>query len=422
MYDQTESGGEQYQPFLEALERNWPPEAALARREVHGYDRETCLLFGQWMLAAVTEVYGEHQSISREMIEQASKHGFGPSERPIKDNFGGALWRFNETLGSMYGRAVRRFEDWTLEDFAAYGQRVILQHGLDKPDKAAFDSEFQEGRGPSLALIASRFETRGAFFELLGYVDTKSWSRDDYIAWAADVIAAGIGLDFNAVTIKHIAKFRMGPSDKAIYKKIGSLPELERAAQTRLENYTDEDVEAASQRFGIYTFVTAEDATEVSTRHVLSTRLRTVATDGQVSAHLSAPAVIMLNQLLNHVDAPVYREDFYEHYFGNGRSRADSVAFEELQQLPFLANHLVSLQIGSERIYGLSTQSNDISLLIDRSEAAARYMSHNKLGFKPEEDTDEAQSHHLRTVTLSALGLAAAGATILAVRRSRMRK
>lgn len=356
------------QQYIASLERNWPPAEAVARREQYGYDKDTCLLFGEWMLQSARKVYGRNQALTRRLIELASAHDMGPSTKPIKDRFGGAIWRFNEELGVIGARSVGKYEDWTEDDFVEYGHTVIMQNALDKPDPNSFNQAWRAGQGPSLAIIRKHFGEVGAYFEAIGYVSPKLWTRNDYLEWGATLLSSGLGIALTANDLKKLARMRQAPSDGAVVRNYGSLLEFQRDAGKYAARFSDDKKEAASHKYGVYIFDVSYDdpgAKKGTMHRAFSTTLRCLVEDGAITS-LSHESTILLDILLKNTDLPVYYQDFREQYRGKHPSVAFNNAFNELRSVAFLSQHLLRFEAGKESFIGLSSNSRDHSLIKER--------------------------------------------------------
>jgi hypothetical protein len=199
------------------------------------WDRDCCLELGRLVVAAI-ERDGERRSMTRLHISRLEILGQAPGQKlfyEFFDNFS----NFKREVGSpiRYDRVL--YADWGINEVVQYAEQTKKELGR-LPIIADYQQLFNEGRGPSFALIEARARGIRKLNDRLGYPDTKDWEKIDFVDWGVDVMSANPGNDFSLNLIDALAAEGRGPSQHTIKRCVrwSSLrKEVENEFQTRPE-------------------------------------------------------------------------------------------------------------------------------------------------------------------------------------------
>ncbi len=170
--------------------------------------------FAQW-LHNLTMVSENQRPISEEIVTRTGYLGLSPRLNYFKSRERG----FSGLYADAKIEGVRTrdlFKTWTKDDFVKYVNKLARKKG-DKPTYEDLLAAATKVGNPHPAIISRRFGNVLTLFELAGYPDIKSWSREDFIDWGVRFMEANDGRVPTAPSMAQLSKKHRGPHYSTIY-------------------------------------------------------------------------------------------------------------------------------------------------------------------------------------------------------------
>ncbi len=182
------------------------------------WDRERCLGVGKLVLTAI-EQDDKRLPITTRHLSRLALLGQAPDIDRFYDFFDN-FTDFKQEVGSPIRYDRHKFADWGITDFVQYAKRTTKELGR-LPIIADYSQRFDQGNGPSFAMIESRVGGIRSLHDYLGYPYVKEWDKTDFVDWGVKVMTANPDKDFNLNIIKALAAKKRGPTWSTIYENYG---------------------------------------------------------------------------------------------------------------------------------------------------------------------------------------------------------
>lgn len=353
------------------------------KRDCSDWQEEDYIAYGKRLHAIVFDE--EPTRLTEEVIERAYILGLGPNSRKIqRPSRFGSLWRFNEMLGTAFGYARGRFQEWGHEEFVAYGKEIVEQHHGKRPNKAVLQAAFLKGTGPSPAVIVDRFGGLHEYYTHLGFPNIEVWSQDDYVGWGAGVIKSGSAVTLNARLLDHLSKRGRGPSAKIVHNKFGSLSAYQaKVAKASVYNQYDE------LDLSVNNYILRSDDADVELVHNLD--FGTVCDhEARRTYLLSTNASQLLELLTEHIDAPMMVDELTELApNADWRQKPFEHAWDELASIGALKDHLFIINDG-KAVFSLLSVAADTTTLQERLAFMHNYLyAHKDENYLPKRQSEK---------------------------------
>lgn len=163
------------------------------------------------------------ERLNSNTIRSASALGLGASPRQLKrpDLFG-SISNFYTTAELKGVKRNTAFHGWTRRDFINYIREVAKELG-GRPHIRELNSLARENpKCPSPEVIAPRFGRQhglGEVMELAGFIDTRSWTEEDYLYWGTKFMRANDGRFPTVSQLDYLCTLQRGPSRHSVRRK-----------------------------------------------------------------------------------------------------------------------------------------------------------------------------------------------------------
>lgn len=204
------------------------------------WERKDYEVYAKWLHSVLVSVDPDIPTPTEKVYERAYYLGIGPEPRRITRRYG-PLWKFHDGLEFKGGYCRGKFDDWSKRDFIEYGKRIVDAIHGKKPTEEAFQRWFENGRGPSPALIRRRIGGIGIFQELLGFPFIRNWEEDEYVSYGTKVALANPGRRLTRDVFDELSKRKRGPSTRSIVNHFGKLGDFQETVYQKAEELEREE-------------------------------------------------------------------------------------------------------------------------------------------------------------------------------------
>jgi len=223
------------------LSRSFPIEKitpAESRPSADEWTGENIKKYGEWVLNLLqnSSIEDVPHKPTRDVVRKLDRLGQGPSEYVISREHG-SLSRFQRSLGFTGEWSRGAFSHWTTADYTKHIATLGNELGR-KPRVTDLRNAFRNNGGPSIDKIAE-FGI-GKLQELAGYVNARTWEKEDFVDWGVRFMVANGGHELTLVALPALSAKGLAPGLTTIYKYFGSFVDFKAKVDGEYSVFSDE--------------------------------------------------------------------------------------------------------------------------------------------------------------------------------------